>query len=601
MSQPGGPEGRVTPWRNASSADALQLVAEGVATFGGFKMTTIMIVRGARVECVAAAGPDDMRDQAIGMVAPTRFFQETLDTAEQWGLLRFIPHDRVTSEADRYTILPDIDEGRAADAWHPRDELLIPVHDANGELRAVLSVAEPIDARRPGPAQRQRLEDYAVHAMRAILTTLEREELAERISVTEAARRVVRAASSDLAVGSVLTETRGALLDGFRADGLWWRLFPAEGDSAARGRVEQDGDDLGPVLPGLDPRAIAVAAAVAHHAWDVQQVVTASAARPLALVDSYPADTVAISQSFLSGDGVGSVLIIPLGAGKECLGLAVLHRRDGSEWTPVEAEAALDVGRDLGRAVLNARLYERELDLVHRLQALDAYKSRLISTISHELRTPLTSVVGNLELMMDLLEEDERDETLVAAAAATGRGARRLSLLVDDLLLLSRVDDPDSGSARQRVDLRGVLADVAELHESTARGRRVELVVEVSDEPVVVLGDAVQLDRLLVNLLGNAVKYSRHGGTVRVDVEHQGTEVVVSCADDGLGISDADQQSIFGEFFRSGDPRVREISGSGLGLAISRRIVDSHGGRIELSSRIGAGSTFRVFLPAAPQ
>ncbi len=85
--------------------------------------------------------------------------------------------------------------------------------------------------------------------------------------------------------------------------------------------------------------------------------------------------------------------------------MVVLHRRDGADWTSVETEEALDVGHDLGRAVLNARNYERELAQVRRLQAIDSYKSQLISTVSHELRTPLTSIIGNLELMKELISD----------------------------------------------------------------------------------------------------------------------------------------------------------------------------------------------------
>ena len=127
----------------------------------------------------------------------------------------------------------------------------------------------------------------------------------------------------------------------------------------------------------------------------------------------------------------------------------------------------------------------------------------------------------------------------------------------------------------------------------------IDIVVAAAPRPAVVLGDPAQLDRVLVNLVSNAVKYSPPGSTVELAVGGDDQHVEVVCADHGLGISPDDQDHLFGEFFRSDDPGVRAVSGTGLGLAIVQRVVSQHQGRIELDSELGIGSTFRVLLPRA--
>ena len=125
-------------------------------------------------------------------------------------------------------------------------------------------------------------------------------------------------------------------------------------------------------------------------------------------------------------------------------------RRDGPEWTEVEADAALDIGHDLGRAILNARTFEREHKLLQELQELDSYKSQLITTVSHEFKNPLTSIVGHLELLESVELDPMEGRSLEAIARNTGR----LQRLVADMLLLSKVGDPNCPLEAQPIDLR---------------------------------------------------------------------------------------------------------------------------------------------------
>nr|WP_246283696.1 HAMP domain-containing sensor histidine kinase [Nocardioides perillae] len=253
------------------------------------------------------------------------------------------------------------------------------------------------------------------------------------------------------------------------------------------------------------------------------------------------------------------------------------------------------MGHDLGRAVLDTRLLERERRLVAELQAVDRYRAQLVSTVAHELRTPLSAIVGHSELALD---RDGLDAGTRDALTAVQRSAGRIDGLVRDLLALSRAGDPQAEVERLPVDLRAVVDDVHDLLGLAAAEQGVELVVE-GDPAAVVPGDATLLDRVVQNLVGNAVKYSPGGGRVTVSLRRGGGEVALAVADEGIGIAADELDRLFGEFYRSGDPAARAQPGTGLGLAIVERIVARHGGRVTVTSQPGRGSTFTVHLPAA--
>ena len=290
------------------------------------------------------------------------------------------------------------------------------------------------------------------------------------------------------------------------------------------------------------------------------------------------------------------MLFVPMGAGRECLGSLVLTRAlGGAEWTDADVDAALEVGRDLGRAVLNARALERERELVRELKALDDYKSKLIATLSHELKSPLAAMLANIEFLENSVD---LEPSALAVLGAVDRGAVRLVRVVEDLLLLAKVGDPHLPLLTRPVHMRDVVEDVVNL-TSIADQRRIKTSWIGDPEKLVAIGDPAELDILVTNLVTNAMKYSDDDSTVTLTLSRQGDEVCFECADEGIGISAADQSQLFREFFRSDKAEVKAQAGTGLGLTIVDRIVARHLGRIEVDSELGRGSTFRIFLPAA--
>lgn len=570
-------------------ASVLQSLVDGVADVTGFAVAAVSYLHPDRhLEVLAVAGDDAARDQLIGVRTPLDEILAEFALADDWGLLKFIPHEALNGETGRGWI-PDVRPLDVPDAWHPEDALLAPLSAPTGEMVGLLSVDLPRDGRRPGQFAREALEMYAAQAGIAISNAQQRERLREKVRLAAAVRAVVQSAGNALDLGRVIDACVSPIVQGLRCDALWVRTFEGTGECPGRGRgAIHGGSDRVP-----PDEVVALSGRIAQESWAARRAVALPSTH-LAPAEGVTEAEARTSLDFAAAAGCRSVLLAPMGAGPECLGYLVLGRAAGStSWTAEEITAALEIGRDLGRAVLHARLFQREHQLVGELRQLDRYKTEMISTLAHELKNPLTAIIGHLEL----LETAEDGRVTDMSLAAIERGATRLSDLVEDLLLLSKVGDPHRPLVPVPVDLADLVTNAAELLEPAAARQGVQIELQGVAGKVSAYGDAAELDRVVGNLLGNAVKFSAPGGTVRCSVEESGDTVVLRCTDQGIGISDADQALLFTEFFRSTNPVAHAIPGTGLGLAIVRRIVERHRGTIELVSELGRGTTFTVTLP----
>ncbi len=584
-------------------ASVLQSLVDGVADVTGFAVAAVSHLRPDRqLEVVAVAGDDTARDQLIGVRTPVDDLGSEFAMADDWGLLRFIPHERLNGETGRGWI-PDVAPLDVPDAWHPEDALLAPLSAPTGEMVGLLSVDLPRDGRRPGQFAREALEMYAVQAGIAISNAQQRERLREEVRLAAVVRDVVQSAGRALDLGEVVDACVDPIVRGLRCDALWVRTFEGEGELPGRGR----GAFHGTAATAPD-ELVALSGRLAEGGWAARRAVILPGSRraPQSLApDGLTPEGLAPESpvtdederrmlEFAAGSGCRSVLLAPMGAGPECLGYLVLGRADQAPtWTAEEVTAALEIGRDLGRAVLHARLFDREHQLVGELRQLDRYKTEMVSTLAHELKSPLTAIIGHLEL----LETAEDGQLTDRSLTAIERGATRLSDLVEDLLLLSKVGDPHRALVCAPVDLAEVVTNAAELLGAAAARQGVGIHLEGTGEKVPAFGDASELDRVVGNLLGNAVKFSPAGGTVTCSLEERAGAVVLRITDEGIGISKADQAQLFTEFFRSTNPAALEVPGTGLGLTIVRRIVERHSGTIAIRSEVGRGTTVTVALP----
>jgi signal transduction histidine kinase len=575
--------------------DALQNIAEGVTDLVGFEVAAISVARDHHtLEMVAVAGSSQARDDLLGIRTPITQIEQELKSAEEWGELRFVPHEPMSLEVANPAWVPDLELSDDPDVWHPLDSLVAPIHDERGRLRGVLSVDVPRDRRRPGPAQREQLQRYALQTRRSVLTAVERAEFAEQVRLADAARRIVRQVSSELSIGRIVEICQPAVTTGFNAVGMWIQTFDPDGGGAD----EVYGATEGEIVVPEEFKALGRTAAGLLWATQEVAVVTDDFMPEIGglALDQDQADRV---HDFMAATlEASSMLFVPIGDGQECLGNLALTRRGPSpDWTAVEQQAALEIGHDLGRALVNARVFERERILLEEVRELAGYKSRLIATISHELKNPLASILGHVELI-----ESEPDMTgsVPTSISAMGRAAVRMHSIIDDLLVLAQVADPDTALDPVPVDLAKVVDDVLDLLRVTMDQQGLQIILDVPSGPVCAWGETGELFRVCVNLVSNAVKYTPRGGTITVSLTRtpRGIELVV--ADTGLGISSADQEQLFQEFFRSNNPAAVAMPGTGLGLSIVHRIVERHRGQIRVNSTLGAGTTFTVTLPPAP-
>lgn len=236
-----------------------------------------------------------------------------------------------------------------------------------------------------------------------------------------------------------------------------------------------------------------------------------------------------------------------------------------------------------------AELTETLNSMLARLETVFADQRAFLDDVGHELRTPITIARGHLELLDD--DPDERRRTVALVIDELDRMARH----VEDLLLLARAERPDFLRPRP-VELGELLTDVV------ARVRPLGDRAWAVDAPsgVAIVADPDRIAQALVNLAGNAVRHTHEGGRIEVGARVVAREARLWVRDDGAGIAPDDQARIFERFARGSDRRTRESEGSGLGLAIVNAIASAHGGRVELESALGRGSTFTLVVPVAP-
>lgn len=249
------------------------------------------------------------------------------------------------------------------------------------------------------------------------------------------------------------------------------------------------------------------------------------------------------------------------------------------------------------RALVAALEHERAA--VDRLRELERVKGDFVATVSHELRTPITSMVGCLELLGDGTAGELTDDQRVLVDRVQ-RNGRRLHLLVEDLLMLSEIEARRMTITPVPTDLCQVVRRAYDAAQPLLDGRALDVVLQVPDEAVAHHGDPDQLERALLNVVSNAVKFTRDGGTVEVRLAVSGRLAEVVVSDTGIGIPAHEQEHVFTRFWRSSVAYDEAIQGTGLGLVIAQAIVHHHDGRIAIASEEGVGTTVTTTLPCAP-
>jgi len=306
--------------------------------------------------------------------------------------------------------------------------------------------------------------------------------------------------------------------------------------------------------------------------------------------------------TLIADDRFQSWIQVPMGKLKEPIGYLSFRTDETDAYTAAHAEFLEGVARQVSPAVENARMFEKERDLRARLdeqnqelQQANAAKDTFLSTVSHELKTPLTIISGFVDLLMD--DADAQDEDKLQTLQIVRKNATHLATLINDVLDISRM-----ASGNLRIDKEPFVVGelVEELRigfEQLLQSRQQDLDFHVPSEEVWLNADRGRVAQLITNLLSNAHKYSPPETSIRLTVATEGENLLVTIEDQGIGISDEDQEKLFTAFFRVDSQIAREAGGTGLGLLIARSIAELHGGELWLNSIEGQGTTVVFSVP----
>lgn len=230
------------------------------------------------------------------------------------------------------------------------------------------------------------------------------------------------------------------------------------------------------------------------------------------------------------------------------------------------------------------------------IKKLEKMKKDFVVNVSHELRTPLTAIKGFVETL-----EDETDgETELHYISIIKRHTNRLINIVQDLLILSELEEPSSTLMLSKVDIRFLCDNVVKIFEQKITEKNLELVLDIQSDFPKMKVDTFRMEQVFVNLIDNAIKYT-DAGNVNIKVNHDGKNVCIQISDSGVGITKEDQKRIFERFYIADKSRSRKVGGTGLGLSIVKHIVLLHNGEINVFSEPGKGTTFKIILPLDPE
>ena len=293
----------------------------------------------------------------------------------------------------------------------------------------------------------------------------------------------------------------------------------------------------------------------------------------------------------------GVQLLVPLKSAGKLTGLLALGPRIVEQaYSPSDIRTLTTVASQTATMIENSRLYSQEMSRLRELERLDSLKSNLLRTVSHELKSPITAVKTAVDLLS--LSEGELNERAKGRLMRTlQNGVDRLERLVGESLEYAQMRSSEQKARREPTNIPDLLEQVVALMGPNISAKNQKFTIEIEPDMPEILADPDQIERVLLNLVNNANKFTPVDGSIAVSIKREGDLIVTTIKDNGRGIPEQDHPNIFGEYFRGSNADGLEGAGTGLGLAIAKSLVDLHGGQITFESAVGVGTTFRVALP----
>ena len=294
-------------------------------------------------------------------------------------------------------------------------------------------------------------------------------------------------------------------------------------------------------------------------------------------------------------EGFRAVLIMPLLRPDHIVGALVVRRKAPGEFPKSTIDILQTFGDQSVVAIQNARLFSEIEEKGKQLAIASQHKSQFLANMSHELRTPLNAILGYTELILDGIYGETPDKAQGVLKRVESNG-RHLLGLINDVLDLSKIEAGQLALSLTDYSMKDVLYSVFSAVEPLASEKQLNFKVEAPPELPKGHGDERRLTQVILNLVGNAIKFTDKGEVV-IKASATNGAFTVAVRDTGPGISKADQGKIFEEFQQADNSATKKKGGTGLGLSISRRIVEMHGGKLWVESEIGNGSVFSFSLP----
>jgi signal transduction histidine kinase len=323
-------------------------------------------------------------------------------------------------------------------------------------------------------------------------------------------------------------------------------------------------------------------------------VLSMSKGEPIQVADLREEAPSTLNQIILRA-GFRARLAAPLLHSGGVVGMLVVRRRSPGAFAPNTVDLMKTFAAQSVLAIQNARLFHEIEDKSHQIEAASKHKSQFLANMSHELRTPLNAILGYTELILDGIYGDapEKMGSVLERVQANGK---HLLGLINDVLDLSKIEAGQLTLSLADYSLADLVQSVYVAVEPLASQKNLTLTTEIANGLPTGYGDERRLAQVLLNLVGNAIKFTEAGEVAITAAQNNGS-FRVAVRDSGPGVDPAHQTKIFEEFQQVDNTSTRQKGGSGLGLAISKRIVEMHGGRIVVDSTLGKGATFTIKLP----